>query len=169
MKNRIFSNILRGLPAIAALLIAGCASTPVMVNDSQLNWLQFKYIPAAQDAKPCRVNLIGAGYIEFTEGSSPLVKDDFAVAVDDKNWQDVYRERLGVPPDVIRMWLQRFSDAGVTLPPKRKKGDDPTAEPKDIALFRANFNMKKYACASDDEELLNVVRELIAIIKSEGK
>ena len=168
MKNKLVSLFIRVLPLFAALLITGCATPPVTVNDSQLNWLQFKYIPVTKGAKPCRVNLIGAGYIEFTEGTSPLVKDDFSVAVDDRNWQDVNRERLGVPPDVIRMWLQRFSDAGVTLPPKRRKNPDPNAEPKDIAIFRANINMKKYACASDDDELLYAVRELIAIIKSEG-
>ena len=55
------------LAALAASLtfLCGCASAPIEVSDSQLNWLQITRRPADPDTPHCRINLIGVGYIEF--------------------------------------------------------------------------------------------------------
>ena len=113
------------LPSLAALaaflsLLCGCATPPIVVNDSQLNWLQITLTPAETGANVSRINLIGVGYIEFMEGRSPRVANSFSQDVGNAKWQDVYQEKLGVSPEVIRDWLQLFVDAGVMDSAKNK-------------------------------------------------
>ena len=157
------------LAALAAsvTLLCGCASPPIEVSDSQLNWLQITCRPAEADAPHCRINLIGVGYIEFIEGHSPRVSNDFSVETNHARWQDVYQEKLGVSPDVIHDWLQLFADAGVMESSKNKvskKGDS-----GETVLFQASINREKVVCLTDDEELLELVHKLIDVIKSHGK
>ncbi len=159
MKNAIVT-------LFAAALISGCATAPVEVSDSQLNWLNITYKPAEQGAKPSRINLIGVGSIEFMEGRSPRVANDFAQDTEHEHWQDFYQEKLGVPPDVIRGWLQIFVDAGMLEKSKNKIRKVKDGTPRDIAVFHANIDMDKYVCITDDDELLAQVRRLVAIVKT---
>ena len=160
---------LTSLAALAVLLslLCGCATPPIIVNDSQLNWLQITLIPAEAGAKLSRINLIGVGYVEFMEGRSPRVANSFSQEVDNAKWQDVYQEKLGVSPEVIRDWLQLFVDAGVMDSTKNKvsKGNEAGA----TVRFQANINREKAFCVTDDEELLDLVGKLIDVIKSHGK
>ena len=153
--------------AAALSLLCGCASAPIEVSDSQLNWLQITCRPANPDEPHCRINLIGVGYIEFIEGHSPRVANDFSQDTAHAQWQDVYQEKLGVSPDVIRDWLQLFADAGVMTSSKnkvsQKNGEGETV------LFQASINREKAICLTDDEELLEIVHKLIDVIKSSGK
>ncbi len=152
------------IAAAAAALIAGCASAPIEVNDSQLNWLNITYQPSEQGAKPCRINLIGVGSIEFMEGRSPRVADSFSQDTGHAHWQDVYQEKLGVPPDIIRGWMQIFVDAGVM--DKSKSRPREKGAKRDLAVFHVNINREKAICITDDEELVGHVRHLVSIIKS---
>ena len=138
-----------------------------MVSDSQLNWLQITRRPAEPGASISHINLIGVGYIEFIEGRSPRVANAFSQDVDNAKWQDVYQEKLGVSPDVIRDWLQLFVDAGVMDPAKNKVAQKDKAE--ETVLFQANINREKTMCVTDDEELLELVHKLIDVIKTHGK
>ena len=162
-------SVLIFLAAFAASLpfLCGCASAPIEVSDSQLNWLQITRRPADADAPHCYINLIGVGYIDFMEGRSPRVTNSFSQDVGNAQWQNVRQERLGVSPDVIRDWLQLFVDAGVMDSAKNKisKGNDA----KETVLFQANINREKAMCVTDDEELLNLVHKLIDVIKSQGQ
>ena len=156
------------LPAACAallMLLCGCASTPVEVGDSQLNWISISYRPADAAVKPSRLELIGVGSLEFIEGHSPRVNNDFSQAVDHGQWQDVYQEKLGVPPDVIRGWLQIFVDAGI-LDRKKQIRKNKEGEARDVAVFRGRINREKVFCATNDEEILGHVRKLIAIVKN---
>lgn len=155
------------LAALAAslTLLCGCASPPIVVSDSQLNWLQITCRPADPGAPHCRINLIGVGYIEFLEGHSPRVSNDFSVETGHSQWHDVYQEKLGVPPDVIRDWLQLFADAGVMESSKNKISN----KEGETVLFQASINREKTVCITDDEELLELVHKLIDVIKSHGK
>ena len=156
------------LPAACAALLAflcGCASPPVEVGDSQLNWVAISYQPASPGVKPCRIELIGVGSLEFIEGNSPRVVNDFSQDVGHGQWQDVYQEKLGVPPDVIRGWLQIFVDAGILERGKRLKKNK-TGPARDVAVFRGRINREKVLCATDDEEILRNVRKLIDIVKN---
>ena len=160
---------LTSLAALAACLslLCGCATPPIVVNDSQLNWLQMTLIPAEAGAKLSRINLIGAGYVEFMEGRSPRVANSFSQEVENAKWQDVYQEKLGVSPEVIRDWLQLFVDAGVMDSAKNKVSK--SNETKATVRFQANINRERAFCVTDDEELLELVGKLIDVIKSHGK
>ncbi len=157
------------LAVLAASLsfVCGCATAPVKVGDSQLNWLQITCRPSDKHAPQCRINLIGAGYIDFIEGRSPRVTNSFSQEIGDEKWQDVYQEKLGVSPEVIREWLQLFVDAGATDSAKNKVSKKDKAE--ETVLFQANINNDKTICLTDDEELLELVHTLIDVIKSHGK
>ena len=160
---------LSSLAALAAFLslLCGCATPPVVVSDSQLNWLQITRRPAEPGASISHINLIGVGYIEFIEGRSPRVANAFSQDVDNAKWQDVYQEKLGVSPEVIREWLQLFVDAGVMDSSKNKVSKN--NEAKRTVLFQANINREKAICNTDDEELLDLVDKLIDVIKAHGK
>ncbi len=157
--------ILSAACAAVLALLCGCASTPVEVGDSQLNWIAIAYQPAAAGAKPCRIELIGVGSLEFIEGNSPRVNNDFSQDVEHGQWQDVYQEKLGVPSDVIQGWLQIFVDAGI-MDRKKMLKKQKEGEARDIAVFRGRINRDKIFCVTDDEEILGHVRKLIAIVKN---
>lgn len=150
--------------AVAALLCAGCATAPIEVSDSQLNWLIVTYRPVG--GAPCRINLVGVGYIDFVEGASPLVADDFSTDVGNDQWQDKYQERLGLQPSDIRVWLQRFVDAGLGQSHgKMQKGSEGKV---DVAYVRASIDFEKMAWVTDDPELIALVRSLVRSIKANG-
>ena len=162
-------SVLIFLAAFAATLpfLCGCASAPIEVSDSQLNWLQITRRPTDANAPHCYINLIGVGYIDFMEGRSPRVTNSFSQDVGNAQWQNVHQERLGVSPDVIRDWLQLFVNAGVMDSAKNKVSKNNDA--KETVLFQANINREKFVCVTDDEELLDLVQKLIDVIKTHGK
>ena len=149
---------------LPAFLFCGCAATHFEVGDSQLNWLQATYAPAGGAA--CRMNLVGAGYIEYAEGASPLVANDFATDIGNAQWQDRYLERLGVQPSDVRTWIQRFVDAGLAERHiHRPKGG---AGKHDVVYVTASIDREKYACITDDARMITVVRNLVQSIKKNG-
>ncbi len=161
-------SVLISLAAFAASLpfLCGCASAPIEVSDSQLNWLQITRRPTDVEMPQCRINLIGVGYIEFIEGRSPRVANTFSQDVGNAQWQNVHQEKLGVSPEVIRDWLQLFVDAGVMDSAKNKVSKRNDAQ--ETVLFQANINREKAVCVTDDEELLDLVHKLIDVIKLHG-
>ena len=161
------ANTLLAALAASLSLVCGCATRHVVVSDSQLNWLQITRRPSDERILQSRTNLIGAGYIEFIEGRSPRVANSFSQDVGNAQWQSVYQEKLGVQPDVIRDWLQLFVDAGLLDPSKNKVSKDNAAG--ETVVFQANINREKYVCVTDDMELLGLVRELVDVIKAQGK
>ena len=157
----------RNLSLFAALLLlvaGGCATAPFEVSDSQLNWLLVTYAP--QGGKACRVNLIGAGYIDFIEGASPLVTDDFSMKVESELWQDKQQERLGLSPGEIRTWIQRFADAGLAR--RHKSPSRQNVEKGHVVFIRASVNREKYGFVTDDERLISLVDDLVRSIKVNG-
>ncbi|MBQ7721651.1 MAG: hypothetical protein IJT64_01950 [Kiritimatiellae bacterium] len=150
--------------AVTAALCAGCATPPVQVGDSQLNWLLVTYQPAK--GAQCTINLVGVGYIDFVEGSSPLVSDAFSTDVGNDRWQDKYQERLGLQPEEIRVWLQRFVDAG--LGQRHGKLPKDALGNRDVAFMRASIDFEKMAWVTDDPELIALVRSLVKSIKTNG-
>lgn len=153
--------------AICLLLAAafcGCVSDKIpTVTDSQLNWVQIRYYPLDDKEPPCYMNLLGVGSIEFKRGLSPLVEDDFSVDTAHSNWQDIEVERLGVPPDVIRAWMQRFLDAGLYQESKRRsrKGGAVT---NDIAVFLMKNGFDTFGCRTMNPDLVGPAKELADIL-----
>lgn len=158
------------LALVASLLaLAGCLTDdPIVVSDSQLNWLSIKYRPLPDSSyKPCTIDIFGTGLIRYNEGHSPLVANDFATNVDDKHWGEHYRDEIGSTPAEIQQLLQVFVDAGVmTLDKDRKrseKGLDMTTT-NGIVIFRAKINGEAGACVTDKPKLIAPVERLVDFI-----
>ncbi len=160
MKSR-FSAIF--LPLLIAAL-CGCVSDKIpVVTDSQLNWLQIRYYPLDEKEPPCYMNLLGVGNIQFKRGRSPQVEDDFATNTDHANWQDIEVENLGVPPDVIRAWMQRFLDAGLYQESKRRSGKGGGVT-NDVAVFLMKNDTDLFGCRTMNPDLVEPVKELADIL-----
>lgn len=158
--------------ACGLLATAGCASLfppppPVVVNDSQLNWLAISYRPLAAGRPPCRIEIVGAGYLHFAQGESPLVADDFAVDTEHRQWNDLAQEKLGLTPAETRSMLQQFVDAGLLGEPARPRRAAPGAA--GLAVCRWRINNRRGVCTTSSPELTGLVEELAARLGRHGK
>ena len=175
MKNampRRLAAPVRLLLVCGLLAVAGCASLfppapPVTVSDSQLNWLTIRYRPLAVEHPPCRIEIVGAGYLHFVQGESPLVADDFAVDTEHLQWNNLAQEKLGMTPAETRRLLQQFVDAGLLDEPARPRRTPPDAD--GIAVCRWRINNQRGACATSSPELTGIVEELAARLGRQGR
>ncbi len=151
--------------ALATLLGSGCAlleRKPTIVSDSQLNWLAVKYRPLDPARPPCRIEIVGAGYLDFMIGASPLVADSFATDTENINWDKMNHEKLGMQPGEARRLMQFFVDGGLLQSAKkrgRRQLDDPDVP--GIALFRWRINGDAGGSLTSDPELLAIVEDII--------
>ena len=158
----------RPLLAVACLLLAatfsGCVSEEIpVVTDSQLNWLQIRYYPLDPKEPPCYMSLLGVGSIDLKRGRSPLVEDDFAVNTEHTDWQNIEVEHLGVPPDIIRGWMQRFLNAGL-YQESQKKSRGNGGSTNDVAVFVMKNGMDVFGCRTMNPDLVGPVKELAGIL-----
>lgn len=163
------------LLAVVALIAttAGCAifqgNDDFVVNDSQLNWLIVKYRPADKTRKPCYLNIIGVGSVEFKQGNSPLVFNSFSQEIDHPQWGDIDEEKLGVSPDDARWMMQLFVDAGLLK--ERKRLSRLSKEEKNnlgngIAFFSSKINNEPYQVATSNPEIIETLEKVIHSITS---
>ena len=165
------SSASRLLVVTGILLVTGCASLfppakPQEVNDSQLNWLIIRYKPLAVAQAPCRIEVVGAGFLSFDQGQSPLVADSFSIDTEHAQWSNRTQERLGMTPAEARRLLQQFVDAGLLTEPMRLRKTNPDAP--GIAVFRWSINNKRGTCISENPELITLIDALIAHITRQG-
>ena len=142
------------------MLVSGCASLltgakPLEVSDSQLNWLNIRYRPADTSRHPCRIEIIGAGYLHFMQGASPRLADGFSTDTEHAQWANLTEEKLGMTPAETRALLQRFVDAGLLKEPARPLNLDPDAP--GIAWFRWRLNNESGACVTAKADLIGLV------------
>jgi len=164
------------LAATAAILLSGCAlffEKPLTeVNDSQLNWITVRYHPATPGMKPCRLEIVGVGSVEFRQGRSPLVFDSFSHDINNPNWGDIVEEKLGVPPEQARWMMQLFVDAGLPTEFKRMrklKGKDLEDASAGIAAISAKLNGKLFRVKTNNPEITAVIDNIIdAIVSNRG-
>lgn len=163
------------LLAVVALIAttAGCAifqgSDEFVVNDSQLNWMIVKYRPADKARKPCYLNIIGVGSVEFKQGNSPLVFNSFSQEVDHPQWGDIDEEKLGVSPDDARWMMQLFVDAGLMKERKRLRKlskEEKNDMGKGIAVFTSKINNEPYQVATSNPEIIETLEKVINSITS---
>jgi hypothetical protein len=152
-------------------IIAGCASLfpppkPEEVSDSQLNWLNIRYRPTTAARPPCRIEIVGAGYLYLIQGESPLVADDFAVDTEHREWASVTQEKLGMTPVETRRLLQQFVDAGLLQEPPRPRQTDPDAP--GIAVFRWRINNRRGSCITANPALTALVEKIAARVSRRG-
>lgn len=160
--------LLRTLPFLL-LLLGGCLlppRAPLEVSDSQLNWLSIRHRPAPADAPPSRIEIIGAGYIDFMQGASPRVADSFATDTDHADWGRMTQEKIGLSPAEARRLLQRFVDAGLLAEPPRPRGGSP--EGAAVATFRWRINNQAGACLTSNPAILAIIDDLTARLTRRG-
>lgn len=151
--------------ALGLLAAAGCASlyppqAPMEVSDSQLNWLTIRYRPLATNRPPCRIEIVGAGYLQFIQGESPLVVDDFAVDTEHYQWNNLTQEKLGMTPAEARRMLQQFVDAGLLGEPRQLRETAPGAS--GIASCRWRINNQPGGCVTSNPDLTRLVKIIAA-------
>ncbi len=149
-----------------ALCLSGCAlffppEKPFIVNDSQLNWINVSYRPADLKRSPCRIGIVGAGYIRYIAGESPLVADDFATDTSDARWGDVTEEKLGITPAEARALMQNFADAGLMSEPPLPRGRGKAMQDAPgVALFAVRLNGIEKRCVTANPDLVALVETL---------
>lgn len=164
------------LAAATAAVLSGCAlffEKPLTeVNDSQLNWITVRYHPATPGMKPCRLEIVGVGSVEFRQGRSPLVFDSFSHDINNPNWGDIVEEKLGVPPEQARWMMQLFVDAGLSTEFSRMrklKGKDLEDASAGIAAISAKLNGKLFRVKTNNPEITAVIDSIIdAIVSNRG-
>lgn len=154
------------------MMLCGCASlfpppAPVEVSDSQLNWLNVSYRPAHPERPPCRIEIIGAGYLSFQQGKSPLVADSFATDTTDASWSDMTQEKLGMTPAQARTLMQGFVDAGLLAEGRHGMQVENTAT-NGFARFRWRINNKNGSCMTSRPALVGIVERLSANLTRTG-
>ncbi len=158
------------LLAVCLGLVGGCLSLPrepVVVNDSQLNWLAVEYKPLEDTAPPSSIDIFGVGYIDFMQGYSPRLSDSFTQDVDNPNWNRMIQERIGMTPDNARKIIQQFVNAGLLEQPSQpRKAPD---EIKGIARFRWNINNEKGGCLTADPLLLEMLDRLAGQLSGQAR
>lgn len=171
--NSIKNFILCGF-LLLSCLFTGCAlfgggEKPPKVSDSQLNSLQITYTPAVTNADFAYVNIISSGYIHLKKGRSPLVQNSFSQNIESPYWNDIREEKLGVPPEVTRAWIQKFFNAGLASEVKKsaKRVKDPDFGKKSgMAKFAAKVDRKDYFAVTDNQDLIAPLLQLISIIEA---
>ena len=112
----------RSFAVVLALLAlcfggSGCSifsskDRPVVVKDSQLNWLEVCYLPGA--GQPAvQLSLMGSGLIRIKRGSSPLVANDFSQDIANVKWNDVDVDQINVEPARLREIFQALVNRGL--------------------------------------------------------
>lgn len=159
--------------ALSAALLPGCAllreKPPSAVNDSQLNWITVRYYPENSRERPCFLNIIGAGSVEFRQGFSPRVFNPFSQEYEHKFWNDIETEKLGMPPNETRWIMQLFVDAGLLCENDRLKSlpeRERNAEKGALAVFSAKINNKQYFVRTRNPALAEVAENIISSILS---
>ena len=92
-----------------------------------------------------------------------LVKDIFLLITDHAKWQDIEVEHLGVPPDIVRGWMQRFLDAGLYQESKRRRGGT-EGTTNDVAVFLMKNDMDVFGCRTMNPDLVGPARQLSEIL-----
>lgn len=170
--NRIKAVFFCGLVLLSSAF-SGCAlfgleKTP-KISDSQLNSLQVFYTPADENADFIYVNIISSGYIYLKKGRSPRVLNSFSQNVESPDWNNINEEKLGVPPDVTRDWIQKFFNAG--LASENRKSAKRVKKPEfgkenGIAKFLSKADGKEYFATTDSSSLIDPFLQLVAIIEA---
>lgn len=139
----------------------------ITVEESQLNWVDIHYYNTKRTPiRRISVYLNGAGYVEVKKGTSEQVSNDFAKKYEDKNWDNIKRNRYNVDPKHLNDIFQNLVNHGVLDRDKFGKKSKKETFDRFIAV-RANLSNNTYSEHQNifevdpdlAELLLDVVRE----------
>jgi hypothetical protein len=163
MNTKISSTI---LSCLALILMCGCTTLDNMnkkrftVESSSLDWVQFSRTVKVKDEDPVtvRLQLDGSGYLEYREGRSGRVKDDFWQQSNDDNWRDIKTDRIVLSRDDTVKIYQRLVDAGIYDRIKQTKEQKAKAT---LAIL-ARIDFEKKLVLTSDPVFIKIFDELLS-------
>lgn len=146
--------------------VSGCAlfsgnTPPMIVKESQLNWLEVSYLPGMGKA-PMQISLLGSGNIRVRRGTSPQIGDAFSQDVANVKWNDINVDQINVEPAQIRNVYQGLVDRGLLRAPD--KDFVPSANRGNpLARIIGSLNNEHVARLAIEPELVGYIRELVKL------
>ncbi len=160
--EKIFILFICGLLTVSQF---GCAlfqkNKHFVINDSQLNWMTIKYIPADPKELPFYLNILGAGSIEIKEGRSPRVFNSLSQDVNNKYWDDIFEETMPLSKEEARWLMQLIVDEGFINEPERMKSlsrEERTNSENGFASISAKLNTKPYGVHTNNPKIIELVK-----------
>ena len=168
---RIKAPLFRFFAAFACLALlcaagSGCAifshkDETMLVQESQLNWLEICYLPGS-GKKPVQLSLKGSGNILLRRGTSPLISNDFARDIDNLQWADISVDQINVEPAQIRNVMQALVDRGLLREPD--KDFLPSASRGlPVARITGSLNNEPVLRIAIEPELTGFIREVLKL------
>ena len=134
---------------------------PVIVKESQLNWLEISYLPGKGKA-PVQISLLGSGNIRIKRGTSPQISNNFSQDVANVKWNDVNVDQINVEPAQMRDVFQTFVERGL----RREPDKDFVASAKngtDLARIIGSLDNEHIARLAIEPELIGFIRDLLKL------
>jgi len=147
-------------------LLCGCATLDKLnqkrftVESSSLDWVQFSRTVKVKKGNPVtiRLQLDGSGYLEYREGRSGRVRDDFWQQSDDADWRDIKTDRVVLSrKDTVKIY-QRLVDAGIY---DRKKQTEEEKAAATLAIL-ARIDFEKKLVLTSDPVFIKIFDDLLA-------
>ena len=155
---------------LLALFMSGCLSPldktgrlrhkAVEVELSSLDWIEVAYFPVAENPVikgPCRLSLFGVGEVIVKTGRSPQLWDSFSTKVTDPYWNELFTDRMHLPPDEMQTVFQAFVDEGL-IPARTFTRRTKNLKPPYVNIS-AQVGMEKIRTATDNPFLVGLVEE----------
>ena len=160
-----FKTSLAILSFLTLTLMCGCTTFDSMnqkrftVESSSLDWVQFSRTVKIKGEDPVtvRMQLDGSGYLEYREGRSVRVKNDFWQQSTDTNLTDIKTDRVVLSQDETVKIYQRLVDAGIYDRIKQTK--DQKAEATLAILARIDFEKK--LVVTNDPVFIKIFEDLL--------
>lgn len=153
-----------------AFFVSGCLSPldktgrlrhkAVAVELSSLDWIEVAYFPTEENPTikgPCRLSLFGVGEVVVKTGRSPQLWDSFSTKVTDPYWNELFTDRMHLPPDEMQTVFQAFVDEGI-IPARTFTRRTEDLKPPYVNIS-AQVGMEKIRTATDNPFLVGLVEE----------
>ena len=133
----------------------------MLVQDSQLNWLEVNYFPG-MGKPPVQLSLLGSGNIRIRRGTSPQIGNDFSQDVANVKWNDLSVDQINIESAQMRDVFQSLVDRGLLCEPD--KDFVPSANRGNpLARIVGSLNNEHVARLAIEPELVGFVRALLML------
>jgi hypothetical protein len=133
----------------------------LMVKESQLNWLEIRYLPG-MGQPAVLLSLQGSGHIQIKRGGSPLVSNDFSQDIANVKWNDLQVDQLTLTPAEMRGIFQALVDRGLLREPDK---DFMASVTRGVPAARivGTLNTEHVARIAIEPELAGYIRSLLKL------
>jgi len=142
-------------------MFSGQGNHSIVVNDSQLNWLEVRYV-SGMGQPPMLLSLQGSGHIRIKRGNSPMIQNAFSQDVANAKWNDLQEDQRTVEPAQMRDVFQALVDRGLLREPDK---DFLASANRGVPTARITgmLNTEKVARVAVEPELVGFIRGLLKL------